>query len=337
MGEKDRRLLQLCRERGVDGVHIRRRANFAWATDGADVHVDGSSRLGVASILWTPARKVVLADNIESPRLRAEELGSEWEIVESKWYEPAAEPTGSIASDWPDDLLVDLRAPLTDLELDRVRQLGRDVAEVVGALMREARPGWGELEAAGRLRERLLARAIEAPVLLVAADERIARFRHPIPTSRRCERALMVVVCAERRGLIVAMTRLVHFGEPPAELARRHSAVCEVDEALHAASRPGARWCDALAAARLAYDRLGFPDEWQLHHQGGPMGYEPRDFLATPLETRPIRERQMIGWNPSITGTKSEDTILSGGEVLTAIDGWPMLGNRPDLLVRRAP
>ena len=37
---------------------------------------------------------------------------------------------------------------------------------------------------------------------------------------------------------------------------------------------------------------------------------------------------QAYAWNPSITGMKSEDTILvgeQGNEVLTAIEGWPML------------
>src|SRR5688572_23096558 len=179
MSEKDRRLGEFCRERGIDGVHVRRRSNFAWLTDGGDVHVDSGSDLGVASILWTPERKVVLTNNIEAPRLRAEELGAEWEIVESKWFEPATAPTGEIASDWPDDVLADLRSPLTDLELSRARELGADVAEVLGLLMHDVYPGWSELEAAGKLRQRLLARAIQAPVVLIAADERISRFRHP--------------------------------------------------------------------------------------------------------------------------------------------------------------
>ncbi len=35
---------------------------------------------------------------------------------------------------------------------------------------------------------------------------------------------------------------------------------------------------------------------------------------------------QVYAWNPSITGTKSEDTILVGedeNEILTEIKGWP--------------
>ena len=132
------------------------------------------------------------------------------------------------------------------------------------------------------------------------------------------------------------MTRIVHFGKPPKDLLRRHDAVCRVDEALHAATAPGVPWCVALEAGLHAYRETGFPDEWTRHHQGGPTGYEGRDFKATPTETRPIVENQLVGWNPSIEGTKSEDTILSTNRgVLTRTPGWPMNGNRPDILVRR--
>ena len=65
------------------------------------------------------------------------------------------------------------------------------------------------------------------------------------------------------------------------------------------------------------------------------MGYEARDFKATPTERRRVVERQLVGWNPTITGTKSEDTILSDGSVLTAMADWPMHGTRSDILARR--
>src|SRR5262249_53372200 len=152
---------------------------------------------------------------------------------------------------------------------------------------------------------------------------RIAMFRHPIPTSRRIEKLVMGVICAQRAGLIVALTRLMHFGPIPPELRRKHDAVCRVDQALHAATRPGVRWCDALSEGIRIYRETGFEDEWKKHHQGGPMGYEPRDFKVTPQETRKVVENQAVGWNPSITGTKTEDTILTTGEVLTPARDWP--------------
>ncbi len=77
-----------------------------------------------------------------------------------------------------------------------------------------------------------------------------------------------------------------------------------------------------------AYARAGYPGEWQLHHQGGPAGYEPREFVATPDVSVRVAAGQAYAWNPSITGTKVEDTVLitdQGFEVMTEIPGWPML------------
>lgn len=146
----------------------------------------------------------------------------------------------------------------------------------------------------------------------------------------------MIAITPRRHGLMVALTRLVHFGrELPPGLRRKHEAVCAVDRALHGATAPGVRWCDALQAGIEAYRAAGFADEWTKHHQGGPVGYEGREFKATPAETRRILERQAVAWNPSITGTKSEDTILGDGRVLTATPGWPERGGRPDILLRK--
>jgi antitoxin VapB len=276
----------------------------------------------------------VLTDTIERARLAAEEFSSDWEIAARPWWEPFTPPTENLACDWPDDCLQELRAPLTQRELERARTLGRESAKCVETLMREVRRGASEFEVAADLTQRLLARGIRAPVVLIAADERIARFRHPTPTAKRVERTLMTVLCAERHGLIVCLTRLLSFGRISADLARRHRAVIAVDNALHAASQPGASFGAIFAEAQRVYRETGFADEWKLHHLGGPMGYAARDFCVTPGEARRVVERQLLGWNPSITGTKSEDTILSGGELVTRTGDWPALDGRPDILIR---
>jgi antitoxin VapB len=77
-----------------------------------------------------------------------------------------------------------------------------------------------------------------------------------------------------------------------------------------------------------AYAETGFPGEWQLHRQGGPAGYEPREYVATPDSADTVSVGQVYAWNPSITGTKSEDTILVGrkaNQVLTTMKDWPVL------------
>jgi Xaa-Pro aminopeptidase len=349
MREKDRRLAEHCRTHSLDGVHLRRRSNIAWITGGADTHVDLSSRLGIAEVVWTvdPARRVVLTDNIEAPRLKAEEFGAEWSVASPNWWEatgslPPELATLKLGTDWPDDSIAPLRWSLTEDEISRVRDLGRDTAKSMSESMRRIRPGWTEHRLAGEIIGALRALNIHTPVMLIASDDRLRQFRHPIPTDKPIARIVMAAICAQRHGLTVSITRLVSFGPVDVDLRRRHEAVCRVDSTLHDRTRPGARWCDIFDAARGAYAESGFADEWHKHHQGGPMGYELRDFKATPTETRVVVPRQLVGWNPSITGTKSEDTILTGPdassapEVITTMLGWPVCAGRPDILVQPA-
>jgi antitoxin VapB len=339
MNEKETRLAQFCHSRGVEGVILRRRSNIAWLTEGADTHIDLSSRLAFGTVVWTPSKKTVYADVIEAPRLRVEEFGSDWEFTDWPWVQDEPAVKGNFATDWPTDEIAPLRYSLTMFELQKIRALGAETAEIMCRVMKHFPQNSTEHQLAGQVSGKLREEGIYTPVMLVASDERISQFRHPIPTGKQIERIVLAAVCAERDGLVVSMTRLVHFGKLDAELKAKHEAVCKVDAAYHAATNPGTRWCDALAAGLKVYKETGFENEWLKHHQGGPMGYELREFKATPTETRVARTNQLAGWNPSITGTKSEDTIVAGGEVLTVYEDWPMLNvsgvHRPDILERR--
>jgi Xaa-Pro aminopeptidase len=335
VNEKELRLAEYCKKHGYDGAWLKRRTNIAWLTDGADVHVDASSTTGIASLLWTPRKKTVFTTNIEGRRLADEEFGSDWEIRAQDWWRESTPPKGRFAVDFPNDPFAGLRASLTDLELGRIRELGRTTADILERVAKEVRQGDTEHEIAGDATARFRKLGIAVPVVLMAADERISKYRHPIPTSKKVGKIVMLIACPRQYGLTVAITRLVYFGKKlPAELRRKHDAVCRIDAAFHAATAPGQRWCDILEVGKQVYRETGYADEWTLHHQGGPMGYEGRDYLATPGETRRVVENQAVGWNPSITGTKSEDTILSSGEVITSMKNWPMCGTRPDILCR---
>lgn len=338
MNEKERRLAAWCRERGFDGVLLRRRTNVAWLTDGADIHVDGTSSTGIASLLWTPRKKVVHTSTIEARRLADEEFGSGWDVKATDWWRAPARPKGRYAADFPDDPFADVRMPLTGHERRRIRWIGRTAGIVLGTYLKSCvRPGGGISEQwhAANLTSAFRHAGLLTPVMLVATDARIARYRHPVPTSRRVGKTLLVAVNARRWGLTVALTRIVHFARRlPPDLRRRHEAVCAVDTTLHRSTQPGARWCDVLAEGIREYRRRGFGDEWKRHHQGGPIGYEGREFRATPSETRRVPDPQAVAWNPSITGTKSEDTILTSGEILTETPDWPVCGSRPDILCR---
>jgi len=93
-------------------------------------------------------------------------------------------------------------------------------------------------------------------------------------------------------------------------------------------TRPGTPARDVLQKGIEAYKGKGFPEEWKLHHQGGSIGYVPREYRVNFKTPDIIQENQPFTWNPSITGTKSEDTILAtskGPEMITYPILYPTL------------
>jgi antitoxin VapB len=149
-----------------------------------------------------------------------------------------------------------------------------------------------------------------------------------LPTRKTLDNYAMLVLCGRQKGLVCSITRLVHFGPLPEELKRKSEAVAEVDAVMIAATRPGATTAKIFEVTKAAYARAGYAEEYQLHHQGGAAGYTPREFLATSATDACIQTGQVYAWNPSISGVKSEDTILVGktdNEILTAMEGWPVI------------
>jgi antitoxin VapB len=137
---------------------------------------------------------------------------------------------------------------------------------------------------------------------------------------------VMLVLCGRKYGLVCSLTRLVYFGPLPDELQRKSEAVAQIDAAFITATRPGKSLRQVFEQAQAKYAEVGFADEWQLHHQGGPASYNPREAIATPTTEFIIAAGQAYAWNPSITGTKSEDTILvneDGFDIMSEIPGWP--------------
>jgi len=158
--------------------------------------------------------------------------------------------------------------------------------------------------------------------------QRIYDFRHPLPTDKKLDKYAMLVLCGRQFGLVCSITRLVHFGTMPDDLKRKAQAVAEIDAAMITATRPRTSLGQIFSLTQTKYTETGYENEWQLHHQGGPAAYLPREFVATPGDNFAVEVGQVYAWNPTITGSKSEDTILvgpDGNEILTEIPGWPVI------------
>ena len=163
---------------------------------------------------------------------------------------------------------------------------------------------------------------------LVAADERIQKFRHPVPTEKSWEKVLMIVVCAKRNGLIASLSRIVCDGEIPDELRKRTDACARVNAKILAATKPNNLGADLYKIASDAYAAENFAGEENLHHQGGAAGYKTRDWVIHPQSKETVFPNQAFAFNPSITGTKTEETVLLINdeiEIITTTPNFPQI------------
>jgi Xaa-Pro aminopeptidase len=328
-------------EHQVDRLYLQTAGSFAWATCGAASYINTASTYGLASLLISLDHKYLITTNIEAPRLeREEKLAAQgWESRLTPWYQVSNTVADlsrglKLASDAPFpgaiDLSTDLarlRANLTSEEGQRFRQLGKLCAETMQAAIQSVKPGQTEYQLASLLSSEAESRGVQAIVNLIATDERIYSYRHPLPTAKKLDKYAMLILCGRKYGLVCSLTRLVHFGPLSEELKRKQTACARVDATFIRSTRPGQTLGDIFATASAAYADAGFPGEWQKHHQGGTSGYEPREYLAVPGSPDRVSVGQAYAWNPSITGYKSEDTILVGekhNEILTEMPGWPV-------------
>ena len=342
--DKEKQLQALLAERRLDGVVLSRVSSFAWATAGVPSYVSTVGDVGEAQLLVTPDGSTVLTNDIEAPRL-GEELGLAtrgFRFDVRPWAEPLQLPSGlRLGSDLVKPSMVDLvqdvarlRTTLCAAEIARFTELGKRCAEAMAEAVRSVKPGQREIEIAAAMCAALIARDVWPAVAQIASDERVLAYRHVLPTEKRLDRYAFLSFCGRRDGLVCSMTRLVHFGRLPDELRRKQEVCARVDNAFLAATRPGTRASDAFAAACRAYAEGGFPDEWRKHHQGGAAGYEPREWVASPTSTEVIGDRQAFAWNPTVQGTKSEDTVILDGtvRVITQMPDWPQIEGRPAIL-----
>jgi len=358
--EKERRVRQLMEREGLDALAISTIHNFAWFTCGGNNYVGIAAEVGVATIVVTRDAKYIVCDNIEAGRIADEEvIGQGFGFRACYWYEGKKDDLireiaggGVLGSDVPMNgarnvsaALDVCRFVLTPDEIDRYKWIGRKTGECLSLAAREIEPGMTEHEIAAVLDKHIRSNGLIPGLTLIAADERISRYRHPIPTDKRLEHVVMLVTGARKWGLVLSATRMVHFGELSSELRRKHDAVAQVDAAFISSTKPGARMGDILDRAVGVYDETGFGEEWKLHHQGGPTGYKGRDFRVYSGTDAIVAENQAFAWNPSITGTKTEDTIIAtagGPIILSSTDDWPKVNievdgtviERPDILVR---
>lgn len=333
--------------KGYEAALFTTQPGVAWVTAGLQDRVNRNEDPALVWAAIDHAAAHLITSNVEEPRLLAEEQIAQlpFQVHTIPWYSPGGLPAAAaelvrgarVATDGygpgsacPGQLAA-LRIPLTEEEGDRLAVLGRDCADALQSQLRTWQPYERECDLAARIAAALEERQILPAVLLVAGSERRIRFRHPVPTRAVTGPTALAVIVGVRHGLNVACSRSVAAGSVPADLDQRHMAACAVEAAMIAATRPGQTWGSALETGKRAYRDAGYPDEWQLHWQGGPIGYLSREFdvvAGSETAASTVKAGTAYAWNPTVKGGKSEDTFIAtagGPHIVSRANDWPEL------------
>lgn len=342
-----------------EGILLSKRNNFSWLTQGQTNHIVNTTEFGVADLLIFLDKKFCITTKMESRRIMEEELQDlGYELVEAEWYEGTEAKLSQLCQGKKmcadhtragmDDVsasLRELRSCLSEKEIARYGELCLQAALTLECLCQQIQPGMTEYEIAGNLAQKVITQGHNPQVILVATDERIFKYRHPIPTGKKLERYAMLVLCAEQGGLVANVTRFVHFGNLPPVIEENKRKLAVIDTIMNAATRPGTSVGEVFNLGIAAYAAAGHPEDWRYLHQGGPTGYASREYLATASSSAPILVNQAFAWNPAIYGFKSEDTLMVGeksNRFLTHTGQWVYqtvehqgeVYLRPDILIR---
>lgn len=342
-------LRELMSEKHLDALILRRNPNLAWVISGR-AHVPTTIDAACFDLVITEDSVFAVTNAIEAPRLAAEEFPAGLEIKVVQWWEGrnhGLPESLNLGSDQPGAGLLDLgteieilRASLDEYDQARITDISARSAQALSDAMREVVSTDREIDVAARITSALWHHNLEIAFLGVAGESRVKKFRHPLPTDALIGNRASASICAREKGLISSVTRIVTFGEVTPTEENEYSAILEVEANLLDATVIGNPFSSVIDVATTSYGKHGFDsDEWHRHHQGGPSGFLPRDWPATPASARLIQENQVIAWNPTGKGWKVEETLLTqanGNLLLRGDDGWPsrtVRGRiRPDLL-----
>jgi Xaa-Pro dipeptidase len=340
---KEERVRDFLEKEGLDALVLGRQDNFAWVTAGGDNRVINNSDMGEGFVVITKDHKWLVAHHMDGRRFIEEQAPDQgYELVTLYWHqgttaEEILELTAGmrVGADFtlpgarqygPE--IVDLHYPFTDLDLKRLRWVGRKSNEIITRVAEDLKPGMTESEVAARFAYEYTLQGMSLDALMVGADERISRYRHPLAGDKAIDRYAFLHPAARRWGLHANVTRLVHFGEPPEEIRSAHRAVTTVGAHVATMLTPGVRFADILAEEKRLYTVLGYPDEWNYHFLGGISGYTLVDPTRCLDPEARVVLRQSYGYFITITGAKFEELMVlteNGVEIasLPADGEWP--------------
>ncbi|MGL5253568.1 MAG: M24 family metallopeptidase [Brevinema sp.] len=328
--------------KGFDGVLLGKRTSFAWFS-GGESSMNFYSEMGLGFIWITQNEAFAYCSNNEALRIEKEIFNSSFPVKSFSWVEGPGSNLQNlikgkkVLSDFPlpnatEDFngIKRLRLQLSPEQIKIAENLSQRAAKLLEDGVKNLKAGMSEFQIQAEIRKLFDAENIALPVLLVAGDEDLKNYRHPLATAKSVNKKVMVVICAIFQGVEIAATRLRYFSTPTQEDKRLDEAVASINAEMIAATKVGTHASQLWQNMLSAYKNQGFEQEYLNHHQGGAIGFDSREWILRPNLDETVLENQLFAWNPTLTGTKSEETVIasSSPKVLTITGNYPTLEHK---------
>ena len=276
--EKLSRIRKLMEEERLDAVLLTLTPNFFWVTGGKSGFVDKGTMDAAVKILVDKENAYVICNSSEQFRVMEEELvDGSFELISYLWHEDESErlkpylqgkragsDSGIYGTINIADKIQKLRYTLTAEEEKRMREIGLECAQILEESVKQIVPGETELEVAGNVTGKLMAKGYQVPVCLVASDDRMYKYRHPIPTEKMIEKYAMVAICGQKYGLTISMSRIISFEPLTQELQNRYDALLKIDATYILNTKAGVLSREILEKAYAVYEAEGYEKDLYL-------------------------------------------------------------------------
>ncbi|MGL5956358.1 MAG: M24 family metallopeptidase [Brevinema sp.] len=323
-----------------DGMLLGRRSSFAWFS-GGESSMNFYTDMGLGFIWVTKDDAFVYCGNNEQARISHEIFNDKFPVKSFSWVEGPGPnlqkliANKKVVSDFglvnaTEDFgnIKKLRYQLSPDQIKTATELSKRSAELLEQSLKELKVGMSEIHIQAEIRYLFEKEGIALPVLLIAGDENLNNYRHPLATAKTANERVMAVICSQYKGVMIAASRIRYFREENIQEKEYNSSVAKINAEMIAASRLGTHSSSLWESMLKSYKTHKVEEEYLNHHQGGAIGFESREWILRPNLDETLLEHQLLAWNPTLRGTKSEETVIIAKEspkVLTITGDFPTL------------
>jgi hypothetical protein len=280
---------------------------------------------------------------MDGERILNEELtGLGYELINLKWYEKTIEEAADeltkglkIVSDIPvkgaeihAHAWIQLHYPLMESEIERYKIAASQAEEILSRVASKIEPGMSEKNVESLLRIEYAKEDFLDTVILIGADVRLGKYRHPTPTDNQIKSTVLLAPSPRKFGLYMPISRMVCFNaQAYGELKSKYDALLSFEANVMARCVTGESFLSMMEYEKSMYRSSSYPDEWKYHFMGGLTGYIPNDPYGYLDPLAKIASGQTFNWYLTISGAKVEEILLtgeSGNEIISVSGSWPV-------------